>query len=480
MKQMKYFLMGALLMGIGTAATAQDGTANDIAAVKSLIKSKPADMKKQMKAYYGKNKKNPENLVAFGRAFYEAKDTANARVYAQYALAASKNKCAPAYVLLGDIAAMSDDGGAAAQNYEQAIYVDPKNPDPYRKYASVYRKIDPAGAVQKLEELRQQRPDYAVDALIGHINYISLRYGKANEAFSKVPVGDLSRMDFIEYAMSNFHGRDFAKALDIAKHGLQRNALNPTLTRIAMMCSNETEKFDDALIFADQLFNKCDKDSVTFSEIDYQSYGRALAGNERYAEAIEKFQQALQALSPDDRAAEPELYRAISDAYKDMKDYPNAIESYKTFLQKDPEVSATDYASLALLASNYARTLDGDAKAAAMREADQVYADLVVKFPDAEEYALWQRGRLNASMDPDMKQGLALPHFERMIELIDARTEHDETDLRRLEDGYRYLMSYNYSVLKNNSAALTYAKKILEVKPDDEGIRKVVETLSKH
>ena len=247
-----------------------------------------------------------------------------------------------------------------------------------------------------------------------------------------------------------------------------------------MMCSNETEKFDDALIFADQLFNKCDKDSVTFSEIDYQSYGRALAGNERYAEAIEKFQQALQALSPDDRAAEPELYRAISDAYKDMKDYPNAIESYKTFLQKDPEVSATDYASLALLASNYARTLDGDAKAAAMREADQVYADLVVKFPDAEEYALWQRGRLNASMDPDMKQGLALPHFERMIELINARTEHDETDLHRLEDGYRYLMSYNYSVLKNNSAALTYAKKILEVKPDDEGIRKVVETLSKH
>lgn len=59
MKPMKYFLMGALLMGIGTAAMAQDGTANDIAAVKSLIKNKPADLKKQLKAYYGKNKKNP-------------------------------------------------------------------------------------------------------------------------------------------------------------------------------------------------------------------------------------------------------------------------------------------------------------------------------------------------------------------------------------------------------------------------------------
>ena len=46
MKTMKYFLMGALLMGIGMNAMAQDGTAADVAALKSLIQSKPADMKK--------------------------------------------------------------------------------------------------------------------------------------------------------------------------------------------------------------------------------------------------------------------------------------------------------------------------------------------------------------------------------------------------------------------------------------------------
>ena len=475
MKQMKYFLMGALLMGFGTAAMAQDGTKADVDAVKALIKSKPADLNKQMKAYYSKNKKNAENLVAFGRAFYEAEDTANAAVYAKHALTASKNKYAPAYVLLGDVAALGDDGGAAAQNYEQAIYADPKNPDPYRKYASVYRKIDPAGAVQKLEDLRQQRPDYPVDALIGHINYISLRYSGANEAFSKVPTSDLSRMDFIEYAMSNYHGRDYTKALDIVKMGLQKHQLNPTMTRIAMMCSNELKQYNDALKYADDLFNKCDKDSVTISEMDYQNYGKAYSGNEQYAEAIAMFQKAMQVA--EDRSLDADLYKSISDAYKGMKDFPNAINSYKQFLGAKADATATDYAGLALLQNNFARTLDGDAKTEMQLQADQTYADLTVKFPDAEEYALWQRGRLMASMDTELT-GKAKTHFERLIELVTARTDQDETDKKRLWDAYSYLMRYSVKN-KDNAAALQSALKLQEIDPADTDIKNIVDALSK-
>jgi hypothetical protein len=40
-------------------------------------------------------------------------------------------------------------------------------------------------------------------------------------------------------------------------------------------------------------------------------------------------------------------------------------------------------------------------------------------------------------------------------------------------------MFYYYSVAKDNKTALDYANKILEIKPDDEGILKVVESLSK-
>jgi hypothetical protein len=62
---------------------------------------------------------------------------------------------------------------------------------------------------------------------------------------------------------------------------------------------------------------------------------------------------------------------------------------------------------------------------------------------------------------------------------IHARPEHDATDNTRLEKAYRYLMFYYYSIAKDNQTALDYANKILEIKPGDEGIQKVVESLSK-
>ena len=465
------------MLGFGTSVKAQDGSKADVDAVKNIISSKPADLDKQMKPFYKANKKNAENLLAFGRAFYEAKDTANARIYAEYALQASKNKGAPAYILLGDIAALDDNGGAAAAQYDQAIYADPNLVEGSYKYALVYRKIDPEGAVQKLEDLRQQRPDYPVDALIGHINYLSLRYGKANEAYSKVPADQLKRMDFIEYAMSNYHGRQYDKALEIVKAGLAKEPLNATMNRIAMMCSNELKAYPEALQYAETLFTKVDKDSVTISDIDYHNYGKAYYGNNQFEEAIAKFKDAL-ALPTEEKDLHADLYKGISDSYKSMKDFPSAIDAYKEFLGVKADADATDYAGLGILYNSYARTLQGDEKVAVLTEADQVYANLISKFPDAEEYALWQRGRVNAQIDADLSKGLAKPYFERLGELINAHETIDDTDKSRLFDVHSFLMRY-YVKNKDNKAALENARKLQELQPEDAEIKKVVEALEK-
>ncbi|MDE6012475.1 MAG: hypothetical protein K2G91_07055 [Prevotella sp.] len=477
MKAIKYIAMSALLTGFSMAAVAQDGTSADIDAVKNLVKTKPADYAKNIKNYVKANKKNNENLIAIGRVLMEAEDYENARLFCTQALTNSKNTYAPAYVLLGDIAAMKDDGGEAAVNYEQAIYADPKAPEAYRKYATVYRKIDPEGAVQKLEDLRRERPDYPVDALIGHINYLSLRYGKANEAYAKVPVDQLKRMDFIEYAMSNYHGRQYDKALEIVKAGLAKEPLNATLNRIAMMCSNETKQFPEALKYAEILFTKVDKDSVTISDIDYQNYGKAYFGNDQFEEAIAKFKSALE-LPTEDKSLHSALYKSISDSYKGMKDFPKAIESYKQFLEAKEDADATDYAGLGILNNSYARTLQGDEKMAALAKADEAYTNLIAKFPDAEEYGLWQRGRINAQMDADLSKGQAKPYFERLAELVKAHESIDDTDKSRLFDAYSYLMRY-YVKNKDNKAAYNFALKLQELQPEDAEIKKVVDALEK-
>ena len=134
MKTMKYLFIAALTAGYSASAMAQSGTEADVQAVKNIISQKPADLDKQMKPFYKANKKNAANLVAFGRAFYEAKDTANAKTYANHALVAAKNQYAPAFILLGDIEAYGDNGGQAASQYEQAIYAAPSEPEAYYKY----------------------------------------------------------------------------------------------------------------------------------------------------------------------------------------------------------------------------------------------------------------------------------------------------------------------------------------------------------
>ena len=327
---MKYLFIAALTAGYSASAMAQSGTEADVQAVKNIISQKPADLDKQMKPFYKANKKNAANLVAFGRAFYEAKDTANAKTYANHALVAAKNQYAPAFILLGDIEAYGDNGGQAASQYEQAIYAAPSEPEAYYKYANVYRKISPRGAVSKLEELRSQRPDLPVDALIGRIYYMSNDFDAALRAYNKADKTKMEDRDLSDYAMTAFFKQKYDTALDVAKFGLSKNPRHAAFNRLAFFNSTELKKWDDALMYADALFNK--SDSAKFSYYDYTYYGNALSGAKQHEKAIEMYQKALQQEDMDNKAKRAGVIKQLSDAYKAQEDFPNAIKNYEEYL----------------------------------------------------------------------------------------------------------------------------------------------------
>ncbi|MBR2151136.1 MAG: hypothetical protein IJ902_07125 [Prevotella sp.] len=473
MKAIKYLFATALLVGFTTAAQAQDGSKNDVNAVKQIISSKPADIDKQLKPFYKANKKNTENLVAFGREFLAVKDTAHAREYANYALQASKNKCAPAFLLLGDIEAISDNGGGAAAQYEQAIYVDPKNPEAYYKYANVYRKISPSGAVAKLNELREQRPDIAVDALAGRIYYMSNEFDKALEAYDKADRSKMEERDLSDYAMSAFFKQDYQKALDVAKFGLTKNPRHAAFNRLAFFNSTELKKFDDALMYADALFNK--SDSAKFSYYDYTYYGNALIGAKQPEKAIEMYELALKQEDLDNKAKRAGVVKQLSDAYRDKEDYINAIKHYKDYLSNMEKPTANDLAALAGLHMQHGSTLTAEAQAEAFRNADAAYADLAEKYENAVEYATFMRARVNGQMDPDQSKGLAKPYYEKLVELIGPKAELDNTDKARLKESYHYLISYYFIQKNDKETAKQYAQKMLVIDPENDIAKQVLD-----
>ena len=73
MKAIKYVVMGVLMLGMSTSVMAQEAELN---AALAAIKSKAPNQAELIKAAQKKNKKDPNALLALGRALYEAKDTA--------------------------------------------------------------------------------------------------------------------------------------------------------------------------------------------------------------------------------------------------------------------------------------------------------------------------------------------------------------------------------------------------------------------
>ena len=462
MKAIKYLFAGVLSVAAFTPATAQSDNKATVEAIAKVIKSKSADAADLVKDVFKKNKKNAEVLVGIARAYYEVKDTASAVDYANKAIKVKKNY-APAYVLLGDIEQMREDGGAAASWYQQAIYFDPKTPDAYIKYASVYRKISPSEAIAKLEEMRANCPGEPVDAIEGRLQYSSNNFAEAVACFAKTDRNKLEERDIWEYATSLYFLQKYQDALDLAKFGLTKNPRSATFNRLAMFNSTELKDYASALQYADALFNKSDSAKYTYFDVVY--YGNALKGNQEYDKALEQYQKAL-AMEIDDRDKRAGIYKEIADAYKEKDDYDNAVKNYREYMNGLDKASAADYAGLGQMCIQRADKLTGEARTAAFRDAEKVYDELLAKYSDAEDFATLYKARINSYIDPETKDGLAKPYYEKLVKIINARAERDKTDMTRLLEAYRYL-GYYYLLQNDKETSDSYWNKILEIDPED-------------
>jgi tetratricopeptide (TPR) repeat protein len=472
MKAIKYLLMGSLMLASVAPTMAQTDNKVIIEQAQAIIKAKGPDYKNQVKQLYKDNKKNPEVLVALGRTFLVQQDTANAVAFADYALARN-GKYAKAFLLKGDIAVMKDDAGAAAENYQQAKYFDPKDPEAYYKYAMILRGRSPEEAVSNLEELRTQRPDYPVDALCGRIYYIAQKYEKAESYYNKVT--DQSKLedeDITYYAMTEWLLGKRDESVNICKIGLARDARRSGWNRIAFYNYTDQKKTTEALDYADRLFNK--SDSTHFIPEDYVYYGTALQQAQRWDDALKAYNQALE-LNKGDEKQVAIVNKNLSDVYAKKGDFDNAV----TYLEKSfgPNPTFDNLDNLGTLYADIAskKTQAGDKAGAAeaFKKADATYAKMMQAFPNYNNYCNYMRGQINANLDPDSKQGLAKPYYEALSSALEGKADKSNSEISMLKQAYLYLIVYNYNILHDNAAAKSVAQKMLAIDPENEVAKQV-------
>ena len=432
----------------------------------ALIKTDPAQASAAFdELLKGKNKKNVSLLVEIGQAYLSQGKPAEAAEYAQRAKDLN-SKYADAYLLSGDVAMALKDVNKASSDYNQAIYLDENCSEAYFKYAQVYKGVDPQLSLDMLMRLQAKMPDdKRIAKELGDVYYTMGQYGKAKEAYEDyLKVGTPTGQDYTRYAMLLYLNKDYAQSLEVAAKGLAMTPDNHVLKRIAMYDDFELKDYDAGLEAAATFFSNADNPDLVY--LDYVYFARLLEADKQYDEAVAQFSKALTM----DRS-HTEIFKDISDVYEKERDFPKAIESYKSYL--DGLKGEPDISDLFLYGRlNYYAATDTtyqDKQPMYLAEADTIFAQVANKVPDNYLGNFW-RARVNSLRDPETTQGLAKPYYEMALGILEQKPDASKSVLVECNSylGYYYFVKEDYNRSKQ------YWNKILEIDPGNETATKAL------
>ena len=451
-----------MLAGFSITANAQEA---ELDAALQAIKSKAPNTAELAKVAYKKNKKNAEALVKIGRAFYEQKDTANAAQFARYANEAGKPKYqyAPAYLLLGDIeSAYGTDGGKAAGFYNQAINFDPKNPEGYKKWAMVYRKISPKQAAQKLQDMKAQCPNEDIDAITAHIYMLAGDEKQAYENYMKADINKLDKGNLNEFVRCSYFTGHFEDALRAAEAGIKLEPRNPTFNRLAMFSNYELKKYEAAKNYIYKYFNETD--SAKFSEYDHFYTALIYQALEDNSNAYQQFDKALELVNDSSMIKRWAILKTVSDSYLKDKEFENAIKYYNEYLACKPDVNFDDHEGLANIFAKYGDAVP-EKKAEYIQKAVELFRAAGEKFPIQQVYATYMAANNVNKLDDNMKNSLAKPDYLKLIQLLSSKADRTKGEDTMLKTAYHYMM-FNSYINKKVADAKDFADKILAIDPE--------------
>ncbi len=263
-----------------------------------------------------------------------------------------------------------------------------------------------------------------------------------------------------------------------------------------------------------------------------------LYSSRKYQEAIKKAQQLIDHLGG---TSEPRLYKLIAYAYKDLRDSVNALNFMQTyfsrqtdtgFVVKDyetmgeiydmlnkPDSSVTYYTKANNLekdstehivyakkiAGLYKKQLDypdqalwlgkyyqGNTKATNLdlfnwglasymaRQypmADSIFGMYETKYPE-QDFGYYWRARSDVAIDTAMQTGMAIPHYQKLIEIIGKDTAN-RTNRKHLIEAYGYIAAYQANIEKDYTGSIGYFEKLLELDPTNSDAQRYVGILKK-
>jgi tetratricopeptide (TPR) repeat protein len=415
--------------------------------------------------------KDTNVLNEIARAYLEAnKDLDKAIVYLQ-ASQKRDNKNPETHLILGDIYLEQNKGGDAMNNYEQALRLNPNQAKAQVRRGQLFiRSRNANEAHTALQEAIKIDPSYApAYREMGDLYLLTHKYDEAADMYRKnIQLAGTSGLMQYKLATALYSGKKFDEAHQQIQQALAADPNNVGMQRLQaytyyeaglnqeQMQDGDKEKAQEyhnrALELMTRYFQQVNQEK--FITDDYRYYGNMLAKAGRDDEAFAMLNKAIEL---DKENAGP-LYETMALINYRNKEYGKAAENYQK------KIDATQ--GTIPLADIY-RLADAHYWDKNYQKSDSLFAMITEQQPNYPEAHI-ARARANFFIDSadGTEEGLAVPHYEKYIELTEANKTNPNYREKVIE-AHSFLGAF-YTDKKNKEKATAHWQAVLELDPTNE------------
>ncbi|MEM7035748.1 MAG: tetratricopeptide repeat protein [Bacteroidota bacterium] len=368
-------------------------------------------------------------------------------------------KNARSFVLLGKLYGLQGVEELEQSMYEKAIELDGSFIDGYFRLGQLYKKQSKYNeANSKFEKCVEIDANYApAYRELAEIWFLAKKFDKADNFMSKYL--DLMGNDKgarMRSCIFQYLGEKYDTSVPCMEEML-KDTTAPVLLRLLgySYAKMETPDPEKSLNYLQRYFDATDPEYYIASDFEFK--GMALQQQDKTEEAIEAYEKAME-MAEEKGEPRPDMLSKIADIYKAKKDYGKRAEYLARYIKSHPRVYKLKE-NFSLGQSYY---LSNE-----YMMGDSVFKKMTEMKPDLVIGHSW-RAKCLSQVDSTSKDGLAKPHYEKVLEIIGEDEEKKAKFNRDFLQANRYLGAYHTLVSEDFKAAIPYWEAVLSVKPEDE------------
>lgn len=412
-------------------------------------------------------KKNPDILAAVAQAHINAPEgDANYAIEMLNLALKRDKKNGNHYVAIGNAYRKLYNGTEAYKAYHEALGKNDNLPEAYYQLGKIFEtQKNPSMYLDFYTKALEADKEYAPAYYALYEHYLYVDPPKAMEYFQQyVPRAEKNKNDRYSYTDLLYLTKKYDEAISNAKELIASEGkdVKPRLYKLIAYSYQDLKDTSSARDYMLQYFQN--EEDSNYVVKDFETMAGLYLAAQQPDSAVAYFAKAAEIAT--DSAERYNYYKTLAGITRSTKDYAQEAKWLGKYYMGNDYVSNLDLFNWGLAsfrANDYV-------------QADSVFAKYAARYPEQGHGYYW-RARSNAAIDTAMTEGLAIPHYQQLIEVI--KDEPTDAEKKWLVQAYGYLAAYETNTEKDYAEAITYFEELLELDPENKDVKEYIAMLEK-